>query len=68
MLGEQRNIVDPLSKRRNYARNMVIMTSYALEEFWTACEEIGFTAAFIKLVPKQPELRESRYAYYAMVK
>jgi methyltransferase family protein len=57
-----------LSKRRNYAKNMVHMTSYALDEFWTACQGIGFTPLFIKLLPKQPELNESRYAYYAMVK
>ena len=60
--------IDPLSKRCNYARNMVHMTSYALDEFWTACEEIGFNPGFIKLLPKQPELDASRYAYYAMVK
>lgn len=63
-----RGCIDPLSKRRNYARNMVFMTSYALEEFWTACETIGFAPGFIKLLPKQPELNASRYAYYAMVK
>lgn len=59
---------DELPKRRNYAKNIVHMTSYALDEFWTACEEIGFTPGFIKLVPKQPEIDASRYAYYAMVK
>lgn len=63
-----RGRIDELSKRRNYAKNMVHMTSYALEDFWTACEQIGFTPAFIKLVPKQPEIDASRYAYYAMVK
>jgi SAM-dependent methyltransferase len=63
-----RGSIEEHSKRRNYAVNMVRMTTYALDEFWTACEAIGFTPAFIKLVPKQPELCESRYAYYAMVK
>jgi hypothetical protein len=44
------------------------MTTYALDEFWTACEEIGFHPAFVRLVPKQPELGEERYAYYVLVK
>ena len=63
-----RSYIDELSKRRNYARNITCMTTYALDEFWIACQQIGFTPMFIKLLPKQPELNESRYAYYAMVK
>jgi SAM-dependent methyltransferase len=60
--------IEEQPRRRNYARNMVHMTTYALDEFWTACQERGFRPAFIKLLPKQPELHESRYAYYALVK
>jgi SAM-dependent methyltransferase len=57
-----------LSKRTNYNANLVRMTTYALDELWTACEDIGFYPAFIKLVPEQPELGEERYAYYVLVK
>jgi hypothetical protein len=39
-----------------------------VDEFWKACESIGFEPMFVTLVPEQPELDEKRYAYFALKK
>jgi SAM-dependent methyltransferase len=54
--------------RRKYKPTWPRNTSYAIDGFWEFCEEIGFDPMFVTLVPEQPELNETRYAYFAMVK
>lgn len=56
------------SPRRNYDENVIHMTTYAIDELWSAVEQIGFRPLFVHLIPDQPELRETRYAYYAIQK
>lgn len=56
------------SRRRNYSSDPAQMTTYAVDEFWSDCQGIGFTPLFVHLMPRQPELSESRYAYFAMRK
>ena len=52
--------------RLAYARNWLSNTSFTIEGFWTASEEVGFEPLYVTLVPRQPELDESRYAYFAL--
>jgi SAM-dependent methyltransferase len=52
--------------RRPYESNWLSHTSYTIDGFWQACEEIGFAPMYVTLVPVQPELDESRYAYFAL--
>lgn len=52
--------------RRAYERNWISNTSYTIDGFWQSCEEIGFEPLYVTLVPVQPELDESRYAYFAL--
>ena len=54
--------------QRAYARSWHSSTSYSIEGFWTASEEVGFEPLYVTLVPRQPELDESRYAYFALKK
>jgi len=54
--------------RRSYAKNWHSSTSYSIEGFWTASQEVGFEPLYVTLVPRQPELDESRYAYFALKK
>ena len=42
--------------------------SYSIEGFWTASQDVGFEPLYVTLVPRQPELNESRYAYFALKK
>jgi SAM-dependent methyltransferase len=49
-----------------YERNWLSHTSYTIDGFWQSCEEIGFEPMYVTLVPVQPELDESRYAYFAL--
>ena len=60
-------VASPVS-RKTYAANWLRLTSYAVDEFWKACETIGFEPMFVTLVPVQPELDEARYAYFALKK
>jgi SAM-dependent methyltransferase len=60
--------VAPPVSRKTYAANWLRLTSYAVDEFWKACESIGFEPMFVTLVPVQPELDEKRYAYFALKK
>lgn len=52
--------------RSAYERNWVSSTSYTIDGFWQSCEEVGFEPMYVTLVPVQPELDESRYAYFAL--
>ncbi len=52
--------------RRAYERNWLSNTSYTIDGFWQSCEEVGFEPMYVTLVPVQPELDESRYAYFAL--
>jgi len=52
--------------RLAYARNWLSNTSYTIEGLWTSSQEIGFEPLYVTLVPLQPELDESRYAYFAL--
>jgi SAM-dependent methyltransferase len=54
------------SKYRRYTDNLAQMTTYRLDEFWANCEQAGFRPLFVVLLPEQPELREKRYAYFAL--
>ncbi len=60
--------VPPPVSRRSYARSWLRLTSYTIPEFWSACREIGFEPLFVTLVPEEPELDETRYAYFALRK
>lgn len=60
--------VAPPVSRKTYAANWLRLTSYAVDEFWKACETIGFEPMFVTLVPVQPELDENRYAYFTLNK
>jgi cyclopropane fatty-acyl-phospholipid synthase-like methyltransferase len=46
----------------NYHQNALAFTSYRLEEFWAACEQIGFTVFRVTLDPS------CHYAYYSLWK
>ena len=54
--------------RRAYAKSWHSSTSYSIEGFWTASQDVGFDPLYVTLVPRQPELNESRYAYFALKK
>jgi SAM-dependent methyltransferase len=55
-------------ERLDYARNWLSNTSFSIEGFWTASQDVGFEPLYVTLVPRQPELDESRYAYFALKK
>lgn len=59
---------DQAPRRRRYEKNLAQMTTFQLDEFWTAAEAAGLSPLFVVLVPTQPELRERRYAYFALQK
>jgi SAM-dependent methyltransferase len=54
------------SHLRRYRRNVANMTTYAIDEFWTAAERCGFDPRAVVLVPKNR--LDERYAYFALVK
>jgi hypothetical protein len=56
----------PVDARLDYADTWVHSTTYTIDGFWKAMEEIGFEPLYVTLVPEQPELNESRYAYFAL--
>ena len=56
------------AKAWNYSANATHMATYRLEEFSEEAERIGFESTWLHLVPKQPELQECRYAYFALRK
>jgi hypothetical protein len=55
-------------KRFGYRRNIPILTSYALDEFWIAAERIGFEPKCVTLVPKHPVNSDGDYAYFLLRK
>lgn len=61
-------IAEQQSRRHNYQENSAQMTTYRIDEFWLACSAAGFEPLFVTLVPELPELREHRYAYFALQK
>ncbi|WP_110470386.1 class I SAM-dependent methyltransferase [Williamsia limnetica] len=53
-------------RRRNYHRNLANMTTFGIDEFWTAATERGLTAKLVTLVPENA--LDRRYAYLALQK
>lgn len=54
--------------RRSYASTWQRRAVYSVPRFWTASRTIGFEPMFVTLVPEEPELDETRYAYFALRK
>lgn len=52
--------------KRNYRRNVAIMATFEIDEFWLRAAECGLTPRLITLVPENR--LDSRYAYYALTK
>jgi ubiquinone/menaquinone biosynthesis C-methylase UbiE len=55
-------------KRWNYSNDPPNMTSYWTDEFWQVCEKHGLMPKVMKLIPYQPLVTDSRYAYVLCVK
>ena len=53
-----------LPRRRGYKRNMSMMTSYAIDEFWLAAQDLGFRPEVVHLVPRNEF--DDRYAYFLL--
>jgi hypothetical protein len=60
--------LDSQPYRRDYAKNMANMTTYRIEEFWIDAEACGFRPQAIILEPRQPLVRDRRYAYFLLQK
>lgn len=54
------------SRRSNYRSNLANMTTYGIDEFWTACVDLGFAPLSVHLVPKND--LDERYAYFLLRK
>ena len=54
--------------RWGYAQNMANMTTYRIEEFWSAAETCGLKPQAIILEPQQPLVYDRRYAYFLLQK
>ncbi len=54
------------SRRWGYVKNLAHNTTYGIDEFWLEAEASGFRPKLLSLVPKQPLVREERYAYFAL--
>jgi len=54
--------------RRSYASTWHRRAVYSVPRFWTTCRAIGFEPLFVTLVPEEPELDETCYAYFALRK
>lgn len=54
--------------RRSYESTWQRRAVYSVPRFWTASRAIGFEPLFVTLVPEEPELDETRYAYFALRK
>ena len=59
---------DTKPKRFGYRRFLASMTSYRIEEFWTAAESCGLTPRAVKLLPWQPLVENGNYAYFLLTK
>jgi SAM-dependent methyltransferase len=51
-------------KRFGYRRNFPVITSYAIDEFWTEAERRGLQPKALTLVPYQPINGNGDYAYF----
>lgn len=54
-----------LPKWRDYKRNWVRMTTYGIDELWTAGQEVGLEPLFVRLAPTS-HFNETNYAYLAL--
>ncbi len=50
-----------------YRANITRMTSYAVAEFWTACERLGLHPSYVTLHPEEDVIGE-RYAYFVLTR
>ena len=55
-------------RRFSYRRNLGGLTSYALEEFWSKAEKLGFDPLAVKLIHKDPVNGNGPYAYFLLQK
>ncbi|HEY6532671.1 MAG TPA: methyltransferase domain-containing protein [Acidimicrobiales bacterium] len=55
-------------RRFSYRRNLGHLTSYDIEEFWTAAERIGFDPIAVKLLTEDPLNENGPYAYFLLQK
>lgn len=53
-------------RQRQYRRNLANMTTFEIDEFWTAATACGLTTKLVTLIPENN--LDSRYAYYALHK
>jgi Methyltransferase domain len=53
-------------RRRNYRKNLANMTTFGIDEFWCAAQDIGLTPRLVTLIPENH--LDARYAYYALEK
>ena len=60
--------LDGAPKRRNYFRNVVHFTSYAINEYWLLAEQAGFVPEHVYLVPtpKRYPHTDSALAYFLL--
>jgi hypothetical protein len=56
----------PRVYKRDYARSLSTMTTFAIDEFWSLTTECGLTPRLVTLVPENH--LDTRYAYYALTK
>jgi len=56
------------SRRWRYAKNLAHNTAYSLAEFRSGSAEVGFERLFEEVIPKQDDLNERRYAFFALRK
>lgn len=56
------------SRKWGYTRGVAHMTSYRVEQFWQVAEACGFEPKSMTLLPKPPEVPDTRYAYYFLHK
>jgi SAM-dependent methyltransferase len=54
------------SRRRSYRRGLANMTTYAIDEFWTAAADIGLEPSAVRLVPEN--FLDKRYAYFLLTR
>ncbi|WP_048709392.1 class I SAM-dependent methyltransferase [Microvirga massiliensis] len=55
-------------KRFGYRRNFPILTTYPIDEFWTAAEARGLKPQAITLQPYQPLIGNGDYAFFCLTK
>jgi len=54
------------SRPWNYVENLASNTTYTLAEFRSGVAKIGFEQLFEEVIPKQDDLNERRYAFFAL--